>query len=294
MKSPIKDRTLSQLCQALDLSPSHWAHAASPKHDLHILASLPRASLFPRSGAGPSGWSSSPLSLLPSRATNPDVLDTLASVFHGPVSQEVLTFPLHSAEPPAVHQPYIQSEAQAARALYYLYLNNNPRLYDDLVKHAETVALEPDALAAINVITSVATAQWLPLPQQSLENAMALPTEDGFISWLPVPPTATPESGALALLAPPSLEHTLPYLLRSAQTFSNIVGGLGDTENSAFKIAVAKFHALKSLHTRLQDRVVIEPGQGYEEIVETLRKRIAEGPLGRQVQAGTSIATMEL
>jgi len=227
--------------------------------------------------------------MLPSKSTNPDVLDTLALVFHGP--QQEITFPSSSSQ--SATDSETTSEAQSARALYYLYLNYNPRLFEDLVKHAETVALEQHALAAINVITSVATANWSPLPDTSTESLPTV-TESDLISWLPNPPTATPASGALAILAPPSLEHSLPFLLRPPQTFTNIVGGFGDTENSAYKIAVAKFDALKALHARLEDKVAEEPGQGYEEIVETLRKRINEGSWGRQGQVGTSIATMEL
>lgn len=224
--------------------------------------------------------------MLPSKSTSPDVLDTLATVFHGPASREH-TFPPRPSEP-EISALQEHAECKAARALYFLYLNYNTRLFEDLVKHADTVALEPHALAAINVITSIATANWLPLAKDTI------PTDDDFLSWLPYPPTATPDSGPTALLAPPSLEHTLPYLLKPPQTFSNIVGGFGDTQNSAYKIATAKFDALRALHDRLKDHLIDEPEQGYGEIVETLRKRIVEGPWGRQGQIGTNIATMEL
>lgn len=292
VNSPAKDRTLLRLKQSLDMSPSRWAHTDSPKHDLHIIASLPRRSLLPSRGVGQAAWNTSPLSLLPSKSTNPDVLDTLALIFHGPVQEEI-TFPSRTPSSTVTTSPESRSEAQSAQALYYLYLNYNPKLFEDLVKHAETVALEPHALAAINVIASIITANWAPLSQRSDDASTGLP-ESELLSWLPNPPTATPASGAEAILTPPSLEHTVPYLLRPPQTFSSIVGGLGDTENSAYKIAVAKFDALKLLHARLESKVVEQPGQGYEEIVETLRKRIAEGPWGRQGQVGTSIATMEL
>lgn len=288
LNTSVKDQTLLRLGQSLDLSPSRWAHAESPKHDLNILASLPRLSLLPKSTLqGSSAWNTSPLSMLPSKSTNADVLETLATVFRGPVDQETYP-PTKNLKDP--------SEAQSARALYFLYLNHNPRLFEDLVKHAETVALESHALAAVHVITSIAVANWQSLPEESKEGPSHLPTERHLLSWLPNPPTATPESGVLALLAPPSLEHTLPYLLRPPQTFSNIVGGVGDTQNSAYKVATAKFDALKILHGRLEEKAIQEPGQGYEEIVETLRRRIADGPWGSkgQGQVGTSIATMEL
>jgi len=184
-----------------------------------------------------------------------------------------------------------ESEAQAARALYYLYLNHNPRMFSDLVAHAETVALREHALAAINVITAVITAKWATLPPTSGPDT---PSEADLQSWLPTPPTATPPHGVQAILAPPSLEYTLPYLIKPAQSFANLVGGRGDVESAAYKIASAKFDALRALHDNLLDIAKAEPGQGYEDILQTLRKRIAEGPMSREAEVGGQIATMEL
>ncbi|KAL1301748.1 hypothetical protein AAFC00_005950 [Neodothiora populina] len=288
LDSSVKGKTLERLRQSLDLSPSRWAHAESPKHDLHILASLPRLALLPTQADA--RWMSSPLALLPSKSTNPDVLNTLAVVFRGPSRDEVYPSPTAHSMAGSTQK---QDEAQAARMLYYLYLNYNPKLFEDLVKHADTIALESQALAALNVISSVATANWSQSPKSSDDNTATL-TEAKFLTHLPQSPTATPPYGSLALLAPPSLEHTLPYLLKPPQTFSNIVGGLGDTQNPAYRVAMAKFEALVALCSRLSDHVTKEPEQGYEEIVETLRKRMSEGPWPQQGQVGSSIATMEL
>lgn len=293
MASAVRDQTLTRLMESLDLSPSRWAHAESPKHDLHILASLPRAALLPRTNSGSLAWKSSPLSLLPSKSTNPDVLDALATIFHGPQQSEIVTFPLSSSTAAGMDL-HSKVEARLARVLYYLYLNHNPRLFEDLVRHADIVALEAQALAAINVIASVIKANWLPLPDTVEENDSSVPTERDLTSWLSDPPIATPPWGALAILSPPSLEHTLPYLLRPPQTFSNIVGGVGDPENPAYKVAMAKFDAIKLLHARAEEEAQKDPGQGFEDIVTTLRKRITTGPWSRQAQVGTGIATMEL
>ncbi|KAJ9632403.1 hypothetical protein H2203_000808 [Taxawa tesnikishii (nom. ined.)] len=286
LASDSRGRTLARLKQNLDFSSARWAHAESPKNDLHLLASLPRVALFPTG----SDWSSSPLSLVPSRMTNPDALNTLATVFHGPRRDETITYPAGS---PMTNDtdPQTVSEAAAARALYFLYLNYNPGFFEHLVNHAETIALKDQALAALNALTGVITANWRLLPESTDDT---LPTENEFISWLPSPPTATPASGVLAVLAPPSLEHTLPYLLRPAQTFSNLVGGRGDPESSAYKVAMAKFDALKAMHNRLQDQVAADPGQGYEDIMATLAKQIAIGPWNKQAEVGGRIATLEL
>ncbi|GAB7339527.1 hypothetical protein MBLNU457_6141t1 [Dothideomycetes sp. NU457] len=289
LSSSTREQTVKRLCQSLDLSPGKWAHQESPKHDLHVLASIPRVALLPR-GPGNRGWSSSPLSLLPSQGTNPDALNTLAAVFHGPRRNETITYPQQS--PMKDHtDPAGESEAQAARALYYLYLNYNPRLFSDLVAHAETVALKDHALAAINVICAVITAKWAALPASAEGNT---PSEADLQSWLPTPPTATPAHGVQAILAPPSLEYTLPYLIKPAQSFANLVGGRGDVESAAYKIASAKFDALRALHDNLEDIARSEPGQGYEDILNTLQKRITQGPMSREGEVGGQIATMEL
>lgn len=124
-----------RLFESLDLTPSRWAHAESPKHDLHMIASLPPTALLPQGS-----FASSPLSLLPSKATNTDVLNTLGTIFHGPKRVEVIEYPHGS---PLMDEKAEQSKAKygaAARTLYYLYLNNNPRFWADVVSHANTVS----------------------------------------------------------------------------------------------------------------------------------------------------------
>ncbi|KAM0714401.1 hypothetical protein Q7P37_010188 [Cladosporium fusiforme] len=264
-----------QLMDALSLSSSRWAHAESPKHDLHLLASLPRASLLP-GGEGLAAWVTTPLSLLPSKATNPDVLNTLATIFHGP-SRKIITFPSTS---PMSDEPSPQEEleAAAARALYMNYVANNSRFWLDIVTHADTVALKDLALSALHCLHSVLTANWSTKPSLTL----------------PISAIAVQPSGHLAILSPPALEYTLPYLVKPPQTFANLVGGRGDAESSAYKIATAKWDALKALHAALIVQVEHEPGMGYEDILATLSKRLTEGPMSREGQIGGRIDTVQL
>lgn len=263
MPKQINDR----LTRVLNMSPGKWAHAESPKNDLHLVASLPRKALL--SG----DWSSSPLALLPTKSTNPDVLNTLAVLFHGPERREIIYPRSKPASAPVEGQP----EAAHARALYYHYLSHNPRFWNDITTHANTVALKDLALAAINVLTAVTTANWSFTPDVSLPANVA-----------------TPEKGELAILSPPALEYTLPYLLKPAQSFANLVGGRGDTESAAYKIAVAKFDALRALHGRVKVLAERQPEEGYQEIVTTLGKRVAEGPMSKEGQVGGNVGTMEL
>lgn len=264
-----------RLMDALTLSSSKWVHAESPKHDLHILASLPRATLLP-TAEGPAAWATSPLSLLPTKATNPDVLNTLATVFHGP-SRKIITFPATSPMTDEL-SPQEELEAAAARALYMNYLANNFHLWSDIVSHADTVALKELALSALNCLRAVITANW------STKPSLALPSST----------MATPPSGHLAILSPPALEYTLPYLIKPPQTFANLVGGRGDSESSAYKIATAKWDSLKALHGALVTQVELEPGQGYEDILATLSKRLAEGPMSKEGEIGGRIDTVQL
>jgi hypothetical protein len=273
--SSLPKKVNERLSNALSMSSSRWQHMESPKHDLHLLASLPRPALLPQS-EGPAAWSATPLSLIPSKATNPDALNTLATIFHGP-EEKVITFPPTS---PMTNEttPAEESEAAAARALYLNYVAQNPRFWNDIATHADTVALKDHALAALNCLNAVITANW------------------SIKASFPVPSTAiaTPVSGHLAILSPPALEYALPYLLSPPKTFSNLVGGRGDSESAAYKIAAAKFDALTALHGRLESQVGLEPGQGYEDILATIGKRLAEGPMSREGEVGGRVATVEL
>lgn len=275
LASPLPKSIEARLLNAFSLSAARWAHADSPKHDLHLLASLPRRSLLP-GGDGSGDWSKSPLSLLPSRATNADVLNTLAAVFHGPQA-EPITFPESSALTDRDNEARLE-EAAAARALYMHYLAHSQQFWKDIALHADTVALMDLALAAIRVLASVITANW------SAEPAFIVPSST----------IATPETGHIAILSPPALEYALPYLMKPPQTFSNLVGGRGDAESAAYKIAAAKYDTLQVFHKRLAAQVASQPDSGLEDILATLGKRLAEGPMSRSGEVGGRVATLEL
>ncbi len=274
LASQMPKQVNDQLRRALDMLSARWAHADSPKHDLHLMASLPRKALLP-AGETTVQWEGSPLAWLPSRQTHPDVLNTLATIFHGPSKEIRISAP--SSLEADNNDIARQTEAAAARSLYFNYLAHNKRFWKDIATHADTVALKDLALAAIDCLLAVITANWSTKPD------MLLPTT-----------IATPEHGHLAILSPPALEYALPYLLKPPQTFSNLVGGRGDTESAAYKIAAAKFDAVRALHGRISAQAEREPGEGYEEILRTLNKRIAEGPLSREGEVGGRIATMDL
>ncbi|KAL8686848.1 MAG: hypothetical protein Q9224_005321 [Gallowayella concinna] len=271
--------TIDRLYETLKrMTPGQWAQDLTPKHDLHVLASLPRVALLPRMTQG------SPLFMLNAKPPNADALKTLAVVFKGPREQDSSLGQIDSDEE--------HRERSAARTLYWLYLDQYSNLWQDVVKAGETVALKDAALASIALIDAIVNANWATLPSASDEGPYSLPTEkqlaENCHSSQPLPAT-----GLLAMLAPPALEAVLPYLLRPAQTFSNLVGGgKGDVESAAYRVAAAKFDVLVSLKSRLVEYVQ-ETGQ-LNEVVEVIDKRLALGPMGGSSDVGGRVGTLDL
>ncbi|KAF2431241.1 hypothetical protein EJ08DRAFT_193201 [Tothia fuscella] len=244
--SQTRDEVIKRISQAVDISPSRWAHAQSPAEDLHVLSCLPRSFLVSLGG-------SSPLFSLPSRITSPDALHTLATLFHGPIDINTITYP------PRANNSSVEdhdAELQAAHEIYYSYISRNDRLWSDITTHADTIALKDQALAATTLMKAVATAKW---------------------------------GGTQALTTPPARSTIIPWILAPPKMFSNLVGGHGDAESAAYKIAVAKFDLVKAFYERLGD------GEDDKVVAQAVRARIAEGPWGSgEQQVGGRIATLDM
>jgi hypothetical protein len=242
----IRDKILKRVAQSVDISPSRWAHAQSPAEDLHVLSCIPRPLLVSLGG-------SSPLFSIPSRATNPDALHTLATLFHGPIYIDTINFPPQANEISSEDQA---AEMQAAQDIYHSYISRNDRLWSDIVTHADTIALKDQALAATNLVKAVVTAKW---------------------------------GGIKALLDAPARSSIVPWILAPPKTYSNLVGGHGDAESAAYKIAMAKFDIVKAFHGRLGE------WEDDKVVARAVRVRIAEGPWGSGgAQVGGRIATLEM
>ncbi|KAL8644441.1 MAG: hypothetical protein Q9226_007762 [Calogaya cf. arnoldii] len=280
---PVVDSTIARLLGVLrKMTPGQWAQGTTPKHDLHVLASLPRQALIP------TATTTSPLFLLSAKPPSEDALQTLATVFQGPKTE--------GSTANHIDQDQESQQRSAARALYWLYFDQYPGLWRDVVKAAETVALKDAALAAIALINAVVTASWGPLPSESNpdhnQGPYALPTEKQLATICHASENL-PSIGLLAILSPPALETVLPYLLRPAQTFSNLVGGgKGDVESAAYRVAAAKYDTLVSLKSRLQEYVQ-ETGQ-LKEVVDVVDKRLALGPMGGTSEIGGRVGTLDL
>lgn len=273
LEPEVVEATLGRLLNVLrNVSPGQWAQGRAPKDDLHVLASLPRVVLIPRR------QSPSPLFLIPSKPANQDAFLTLAYVFNG------------SQDSTAEHR---NTENAAARALYYLYVEQHPDCWRQVVAAAETVALKEVALAALSLMTAVITAHWALLPStpSSSDTPFVLPTEDALANKCHAP--SLPATGIEAIMTEPAIGIVIPYLIKPAQTFSNLVGGgRGDVESAAYRVAVAKHETLIKLHEKLKDWVGNHPEA--QQMLATVSKRVAQGPMGGTSEVGGRIGTMEL
>jgi hypothetical protein len=196
---------------------------------------------------------SNPVLSIPSRAANTDALNCLATLFHGPLA-EAITFP--TPTPPKANEG---EEIKAAQALYAQYLQENPRLWTDITQHADTIALAPQALASIGLIKAVLAARW---------------------------------SGIDALMfdESPAKATVVPWLLAPPKTFSNLVGGRGDAEGAAYKIAAARFDVLKAFEARVRE----DGREEWQTVAKAAEERVREGVLGKGQEVGGRIATLEL
>jgi len=307
LNSSESKEVITRLSQALSISANQWVNGESPKHDLNVLTSLPRTALLPQRYLG-TGRQSTPLLLVPSKVTNVDALDALAMILHGPrkSSNEELTYGVNgfsTLEMPG--SALNQTEASAAYALYTTYLHYHDTLIADLLTHADTVALPEKALAAINLLASLASANYAPLPT----NESSSPSNDSSAPFQP--PTPTQLATLLNLTSPSQLpayspcplltsaatrDKLLPWLLRAPQTFSNLVGGRGDAESSAYKIATARWDLVLVVQRSVARLVESGNRNDIAWVGEALEARVKEGVWGVQEGggAGSVVATLEL
>ncbi|KAB8338789.1 hypothetical protein FH972_021734 [Carpinus fangiana] len=295
LSSSLVAPVLQRLSKALDISANQWSHGTSPAHDLNVLASVPRAALLPQRLLG-TGRRSSAFLQLPSRGTNVDALKALAHIIRGP-NALVETFP---APVGATATSRYNSEAAAARALYFIYKAYHDSMFADLITHASTVALPEVALASMQVMAAVASARWAPLPTFSkfAEGELPttlnhLPTEEQLANLLPAPAVEISETGIQALLEHGVREKFFPWLLKPPQSFAHLVGGRGDPESSAYRVAMAKWDLLQLVLARLKDHSA-QNGGSENNTVNALNSRLAEGPWGVSQGAGSRIGTLEL
>jgi hypothetical protein len=159
-----------------------------------------------------------------------------------------------------------------------LFISKKPNTFSDIIRHADTVAMKENALAALKLLGALVTASW------SAESIPDISANDLSYARL----SSFPKTGLDLILDPSISGGVLPALLKPATSFSNLVGGRGDAENAAYQVAMAKFDVLKALGRQLEE------SGGREDVLFMVKRRVNEGPWGSSGSAGSRIATLEL
>lgn len=288
---PILDGILSRISRSLSIASTQWAHGEVPTGHLAVLASLPRVLLVE---AGKHG--TNPILTIPTSPPNGEALDVLGNIFHGPLRTEAsdsMDLNTSGQTPTDWYQ-----EAAAARVLYFIYLNQHPTFWTDVVAAADTLAMKDAALSAIALMKAVVVANWQTLPPSSRVSNLSstqfqLPSEEELGQLSPASSGVLPASGAWAVLTPPALTTLLPYLFKPPKSYTDFVGGgAADSQNTVWKVATAKYEVLVALHDKLR-----ESGgtmEGFEDIMLTLLQRVNEGPWGPMPSGVNRVATVGL
>lgn len=288
--STLLDGIISRINRSLAIPTAQWAHGEVPTGHLAILASLPRVLLVE---AGKHG--ANPVLAIPTNPPNGEALDVLAKIFHGPLRTRLtdsMNLNISGSTPTDWDR-----EAAAARILYFLYVNQHPTFWDNVVGAADVLVMKDIALSAITFMKAITTANWKPSPSapaNANSSRFQLPSEAGLGQLSPATNGVFPTSGAWAVLTPPALTTLLPYLFKPPRSYADFVGGgAGDSQSVVWKVATAKHDVLVALHNRLQET----DGQveGFEDIMRTLQQRVNDGPPWGPVQSGgTQIVTAGL
>ncbi|KGO68812.1 hypothetical protein PITC_076940 [Penicillium italicum] len=287
--STLLDGMISRINRSLAIPTAQWAHGEVPTGHLAILASLPRVLLVE---AGKHG--ANPVLAIPTNPPNGEALDVLAKIFHGP-QRAGLADSMNLNTSGSTPTDW-DREAAAARILYFLYVNQHPTFWDNVVGAADVLVMKDTALSAITFMRAITTANWKPSPSapaNANSSRFQLPSEEGLGQLSPATNGFFPTSGAWAVLTPPALTTLLPYLFKPPRSYADFVaGGAGDSQSVVWKVATAKHDVLVALHSRLQGT----DGQveGFEDIMRTLQQRVNEGPWGPVQSGGTQVVTAGL
>lgn len=247
-----------------------------PPHDLKILASLPRVVLLPLNS------SLTPLFRVIPDSRDANIYKALARIFRGTVE-------------PTLQDSSRRNENSAARALYFLYIRRVPSLWKTVCRDANVIALKEVALAAIGLIGAVISANWEPLPTESLPSSPGwptLPTEQELASEYGVDDKQLPSSGLLTLLQARMSPDVVAYLCNPPPAFRSVLGRKGDSESAAYQVAVAKYDVMLQFRQKLMDAVQGRPK--LQEILTLLEERLAQGPSGGSSGVGGRIGTLDL
>ncbi|KAL3474545.1 hypothetical protein BJX99DRAFT_231535 [Aspergillus californicus] len=283
------DSILTRINASFLISSSQWAHGPIPSGQLNVLSSLPRVLLLEASRKG-----ANPILALPTNPPNQEVFNALGKIFHGPQKSTMSeSMELNTSAQTATDW---HREAAAARALYFMYQNHRPSLWDDIVATADVLAMLDLSLAALSFMQAIVKANWHTLSVEVTTSVHGtsryhLPSEEELGCLSPATQGVLPSSGAWVAISPPALATLLPFLFKPPRSYSEFVsGGAADPKNSVWKVATAKYDVLVALYKSLQQ--MEDQGPGFEDILHTLKKRVNDGPIGPAVQTLTQVETV--
>ena len=238
-----------------------WYNDSVPQHHLLVLSGLPKTTLA-------ASRHESIVLTIPPIITNVRALKALGPLF-GTKDHE---------------QP---GDRAAARALYYLYIQKHPTLWNEVIRAAETIANLNVALVAHDFIQHMINAEWQTLPDVEPSNRdLGLPSESWLLNECNVV-GSLPSSGIQELATGKTVSTPLfQYLMQPMQTFS----GLGDEQSAVWQVANAKHGVVKSF-VRQVEAVLLPQDATWQEVIDSLGLVIARGPLGvtsRGAEIGTA------
>ncbi|KAL5342897.1 hypothetical protein BJX70DRAFT_355161 [Aspergillus crustosus] len=285
------DSILSRINASLLISSSQWAHGPIPSGQLNVISSLPRVLLVEASKKGVN-----PVLALPTNPPNQEVFNALGKIFHGPPKPlKPDSMELNNSGQTATDW---HKEAAAARALYFMYQNHRTSLWEDVVATADVLAMKDLSLSAISFMLAIVAANWQTLSGDVTSSVpetsrYQLPSEEELGRLSPATQGDLPQSGAWVAISPPALTTLLPFLFKPPRSYSEFVaGGAADPQNAVWKVATARYDVLQALYRSL--RTIQDQGSALEDIVQTLKKRVDDGPLGPEVRTVTQVETVGL
>jgi hypothetical protein len=278
---------LERLQKAFNISTNTWGQQEYPRNSLEVLASIPRVLLIQDNVA------SNPLLMLPTKPWNAGIFHCLGTLFHGPKSSIAHPAPpsMPSTNPDRPDPTSPTGEAAAARVLYHLFATRRPDFWANIVASADAVSLPETAMAAISLVEAVLTADWAPLPptDPSPTARYSLPTEEQIQRLGLVPAEQRSLSGVWAILHPPALSPVVAYLFQHPKMFDK-GSGVPDDGSSTYSVAVAKYDVLVKFHERLKELKEHE----FDDVLETVGRRVRQGPWPRGVVPGERVEAMEM
>ncbi len=215
-------------------------------------------------------------------------MKTLGVIFHGPLSADEMTrVSDESTKEPRVDRA---TESAAARVLYLLITQRWYRsFWPEVLKKAALIALTDDALAAINLITAVLTANWSIIPHWPVSTGedssfvedvlggreppiatFIRSTERNFLTHSSEGQTGPISTGLDAIKSAPGV---VGYLMAPYVEFSP---ARHDRDSAEYRVGMAKHAAVKTLRRRLAE--LEKPTPHDRMLLSSADKLIAKGP----------------